>query len=101
MAISESGFNAEIVNTYVQGVLSVSTTQVEAKVGTNRLGGRQMLRIYNASNSIIYFGPSGVTSSSGEPLEKKQWINIPAGDALAFFLVTASGTAVVIVSEWA
>ena len=78
---------------YVAGSISVSTTQVEAKVGANRLAGRENLRVFNNSNTTIYFGPSGVTASTGEPVFKNQWVNIPAGASLAVFLITASGTA--------
>lgn len=101
MGINESGNNAEVVGAYVQGTVTVTTSQIEAKVGANRQEGRQMLRIYNGSSNIVYFGPSGVTTATGEPIEKKQWINIPANDALALFLIAAAGSNAVIVSEWA
>jgi hypothetical protein len=81
-----------LTDAYVAGVISVSTTQIEAKVGTSRLENREVLRIFNNSNTTLYFGPSGVTASTGEPLFKNQWINIPIGD-IAVFLITASGTA--------
>lgn len=101
MGINESGNNAEIVGGYIQGSVTVTTSEIEAKVGGSRLAGRQMLRIYNGSNAVVYFGPTGVTTATGEPIEKKQWINIPASDALALFLIAASGSNAVIVSEWA
>lgn len=81
-----------LTDAYVAGVISVSTTQVEAKVGASRLASRETLRIYNNSNTTIYFGPSGVNSLIGEPIFKNQWVNIPIGD-IAVFLITASGTA--------
>lgn len=95
------GRNDDIVNdSYVQGTVSVTTSQIEAKVGGSRLDKRQILRIYNSSNNTIYFGPSGVTTSTGEPIEKNNWVNIPAGDQIAVFLIAATGTNSVIVSEW-
>jgi hypothetical protein len=101
-SIGESGFNAEVVGAVVQASITVGTSQIEAKVGGSRQDGRQMLRVYNGSNSIIYFGPTGVTTSTGEPIEKKQWVNIPASDACAVFLIAGSaGNTGVIVSEWA
>ena len=77
---------------YVAGVVSVSITQVEAKSLSTRYPLRENLRIYNNSNTTIYFGPSGVTAATGEPIFKNQWVNIPVGD-IAVFLITASGTA--------
>lgn len=98
--IGESGFNADIVSSYEQAVITVGTSQIEAKVNASRKDGRQMLRIYNGSNAVVYFGPTGVTTSTGEPIEKKQWVNIPASDALALFLIAGSAGNSVIVSEW-
>lgn len=100
--VSGVGRNDEIVNdSYIQGAVTVTTSQIEAKVGGSRLAGRQMLRVYNGSSNIIYFGPTGVSTTTGEPIEKKQWANIPVGDNIAVFLIAASGSNSVIVSEWA
>ena len=103
--ISNAGFNDDIVNgAYTHTTLVVSTTEVEAKVGMDKLVGRQMLRIYNDSNNTIFIGSTGVTVSGttkGEPLVKGQWINIPAGDATAVFMIAAAGSNNIIVSEWA
>lgn len=94
MAISFDPELSDVVNqSYVAGSISVSTSAVEAKVGGSRLTGRETLRIYNNSNTTIYFGPSGVTAATGEPVYKDQWVNIPIGDQLAVFLITDSGTA--------
>jgi hypothetical protein len=81
-----------LTDSYIAGSISVSTTQVEAKVGASRVATRETLRIFNNSSTTIYFGPAGVTSSTGEPIFKNQWVNIPIGD-IAVFLITASGTA--------
>lgn len=87
-----SEYSDVLSDAYVAGVISVSNSQIEAKVGASRLIGRETLRIYNNSNTTIYFGPTGVTSSTGEPIFKNQWVNIPIGD-IAVYLITASGTA--------
>lgn len=100
MGINSSGNDAEVVGDLEQGVVTVGTSQIEAKVGGSRKAGRQMLRIYNSSSSVIYFGPTGVTTGTGEPIEKKQWVNIPANDKLALFLIAGSASNDVIVSEW-
>lgn len=87
-----SEYSDVLTDAYVAGVISVSTSQVEAKVGGSRLANREVLRIFNNSSVTIYFGPTGVTSTTGEPIFKNQWVNIPIGD-IAVFLITASGTA--------
>lgn len=81
-----------LTDSYLAGTISISTTQVEAKVGASRSITRETLRVYNNSLITIYFGPSGVTAATGEPIFKNQWVNIPIGD-LGVFLITASGTA--------
>ena len=94
MSITEgTEFADTLGDSYLAGSISVSTTQIEAKVGASRLESRETLRIYNNSNTTIYFGPSGVTSLIGEPIFKNQWVNIPVNGNLAVFLITASGTA--------
>lgn len=85
----------------VQGVISVTTSSIEAKVGGSRQAKRQTLRIYNNSTTTIFWGNSSVTAANGEPLFSKQWVNIPVGDQVAIHLITASGTASdVRIQEW-
>lgn len=94
MPLNVSGEYDDVINdSYVVGVVAVGTTQIEAKASTNRLEGRENLRIYNNSSKTIYFGPSGVTISTGEPILKKQWVSISVGDNIAVYLITDSGTA--------
>lgn len=97
MSVSYSGELNEVNDTlYVSGSITVGTSEVEAKVGSSRESGRQRLRIYNDSNSTIYFGPSGVTTSSGEPLLKRQWIELEFGDIGVFLIANSSGNNVII-----
>src|SRR4051812_22777756 len=85
---------------YVSGAVSVTTTQIEAKVGGARLAGREALTITNKSSTPVYFGPTGVTSTSGDYLKKDQSVSMPVGD-MGVFLIVASGSATVIVQELA
>jgi hypothetical protein len=85
---------------YVSGSISVSTTQVEAKVGTNRLVGREVLTITNNGPNVVYYGPTGVTATTGDKLLKGQFLSTPLGSAIGLFLICATGqTATVIVQE--
>lgn len=98
------GYNSQIsdVNNgdYVAGAMTASTSLQEAKVGVSRLTNREMIRIYNNSSSVtIYFGPSGVTTSTGEPLKPGEGVSIPAGDQIGIYILTASGTADIRVQE--
>lgn len=91
--IQDPTYLDDITNTYVSGSISISTSASQAKVGASRITNRKILRIYNNSNTTIYFGPTGVTSSNGEPLVKGQWVEVPTSGDIAVFLITASGTA--------
>lgn len=92
---------ADVMNdAYVSGSVSVSTSQVEAKVGANRLTGREVLHITNKGTNRVYFGPSGVTVSTGDFLEKNQSVAIAVGDGIGVFLICDTGqSATVIVQE--
>jgi len=82
-------------------VVSVGTTQVEAKATVTRNAKRQRLLLYNDSSSVVYYGPTGVTVSGatrGVPVYKKQTVVIPVGD-VAVFLIAGSASNDVIVQE--
>lgn len=94
MSISFNPEKADVNNqTYVSGAVSVGTTAVEAKVGASRISPREMVRIYNNSSQTVYYGASGVLTTTGEPIEPGSSISVPAGDQLGVFLIVASGTA--------
>lgn len=98
------GYNSQIsdVNNrdYIAGAITATTSATEAKVGVSRLVGREMVRIFNNSTSVtIYFGPSGVTTSTGEPLNPGEGVSIPAGDQIGVFFLTSAGTADIRVQE--
>lgn len=105
MSISNNGeYNDVLEQAYVSSTVSVGTTQVEAKVGGSRLAGREVVTIYNDSNSTVFYGPSGVSTSGankGEPLFKRQSVSIPAGQEVGVFIIADSASNQVIVQEWA
>ena len=99
MAINLSSDTSDTNSTvYLSGPQTVTTSEVEAKVGGSREVNRQTLSIYNDGSSTIYFGPTGVTSSTGEPLLKKQRVEIPVSD-IGVYMITASGSSTVIIQE--
>lgn len=102
MSVFDSPELSDVVNeAYVTGTVTVGTTQVEAKVGGSPLAGREILVIHNSSNSTIYYGPTGVTTSTGAPLFKDQVASVPIGVNLSVFLIAGSAGNVVRVQELA
>ena len=86
---------------YASAVVTVGTTQLEAKATGTRNPGRQAVMLYNDSSSIIYYGPSGVTvggANRGIPVFKKQVAVVPIGD-IALYLIAGTASNDVIVQE--
>lgn len=85
---------------YVSGAISVTSVAIEAKVGASSLAGRESITVLNKGPNKIYYGPSGVTTTTGSILEKNQFLSMPLGNALALFLICASGeSATAIIQE--
>jgi hypothetical protein len=92
---------SDVLQNYQATRITVSTTEVEAKVGASRNANRQLIAIYNdSSTTVVYYGPTGVTASGGFglPLNPGQAITLSLGNA-GIFLITASGSAPVIIQE--
>lgn len=106
-SVNESGDSSDIVNTsYVSKKITVSTTQVEAKVGSSPLVGRQELLVFNAGRQVLYYGPTGVTIAGagvndGIPIRTNQVLNIQVGDGISVFLIAGASNSSVIVQELA
>lgn len=93
MNLSGSTDYSDIVNnSYVSGTQTVSTTQIEAKVGGSPLSHRQILIIHNPSflGNTIYFGPTGVTTSTGVPIAGGETVFLPVGDCINIYLIKAA-----------
>lgn len=83
----------------LSGSVSVGTSAVEAKVGGSRLSNRRMLYIQNSGNTVIFWGPSGVTntgSAIGGELRRRESVFIPAGDIGIYVISSASGGSVTV-----
>jgi len=87
-------------NSYLSGSISITTTQIEAKVGASALALRQAITITNTGAQTIYYGPTGLTAATGKPLFKNQDVAIPVGPSIQVFILTASGTSTAIIQEW-
>jgi hypothetical protein len=100
MSLNNSSEFDDVMNDgYVSGSVNVTTTEVEAKVGASRLANREAITITNRGNTTIYYGPTGVTSTTGDALYKDQTVALPLG-GLGIFLITASGSSTAIVQEF-
>jgi hypothetical protein len=101
-----SNYNSDrtfLVDELTQKVVSVTASATELFTGVSRNPRRQVMRIYNDSTSTVFIGPTGVTASGatrGEPILKKESLEITIGN-VAIFGIVASGTADVIITELA
>lgn len=74
------------------GALSITSTAAEF-LGSP-LAGRKLLLLQNLGSKDVFIGfDSSVTSSNGLMLAKHSSIELPFGDNLDVFMITASGTA--------
>lgn len=100
MSIISSGqFNEVDDTSYLSTSATITTSASELKVGASRLSGRQNLIVFNKGSSTIYIGPSGVTSSTGIPVEANQMFSYPFGQNIAVYAITSSGSSTVIIQE--
>lgn len=99
MTIEYSGeFDDTNSDLFSQDSITVNTSQTEAIVSGTDIYEREFVRIYNNGPQTVYIGPSGVTSSTGEPLRRRQWIEY-ALRGQSIFMITASGSSTVIVTD--
>lgn len=102
MPLSEGSEYSDVLGEgYVSGEVTVGTSAVEAKVGGSVLSKRELLYIENKSSSSIFYGPSGVTTTTGAQLKKDQFVWLPVGESIQVFMIRSSGSATVIVQEFA
>ena len=103
MSFTYSGQFDDVTNDgYLSINLSVTSSAVEAKVGASRQAGREWISITNKGAKTVYYGPSGVTSTTGDVLYKDQTVVLPFGDNVGIFVICGAGdTATVIVQEGA
>jgi hypothetical protein len=84
--------SADILNNGgTQAALTVGTTAVEIKVGASRLEGRKTVTLYNNSNTTIYWGyTSSVTTATGTPIFRDQFVTWEAGDSQEIWVIAGS-----------
>jgi hypothetical protein len=66
---------------------TVGTSAAQIVDGGDELAARKYLWIYNNSNKSVYFGPTGVTTSSGYPIFPGSELHARIGAAVDCFLI--------------
>lgn len=101
--LGKSGqFNDVLDSSYVSGNITVGTSEVlAAAVGGVNLVLRQELLIYNRSSAIIYFGPTGVTTTTGIPIGPNEVLDLPYGQGINIYLIAGTAGNTVTVQEMA
>lgn len=88
-------------STYTSGNLTVGTTQqLAAANGSTNNPDRQNILLYNRSSSVtIYFGPTGVTTSTGIPVPPLAMVTVNIGPAVNMYLIAGTAGNTVTVQE--
>lgn len=86
--------SADVLNTSAAyGALTVSTSPVEARVGSSRLANRKSLIIFNNSTVTLYWGfDTGVNANNGMPLLANSYVTISVGQDIPVYLIASSGS---------
>lgn len=79
--------------------LSVTTTAAEAKVGASALDERKVIGIQPLDGDIFWGYDSSVTSTTGHKIYQDVYVEIEASEQLSVYLVAASGSIDVRISE--
>lgn len=79
--------------------ISVTTTPQEVKVGGSALQERQLISIQPIDGDIYYGYDNSVSSTTGTLIKKGQWFPQEAGEDLSVWVVAASGTVDVRITE--
>ncbi len=86
----------------VQGAIVVGNVAIQAMVGVSPLSNRKKLTIYNNSGATIYWGYNNtVTTLTGTPMLKDQSISLNIGSNVSVYLIAASGSNNVRITECA
>lgn len=94
-----TGSYATIDSNPVVSRKTVSTTAAEIFAGVSRLANRYAMIVYNESSVPVYWGPPGVTTSTGFPLLPQDSIvfQFNPSAATAIYFIAASSAAVRVV----
>ena len=85
---------------YLTGLKTASTTELLVSVGGANLVSRKTLTIYNKGAQDVYFGPTGVTDTTGIPIIKDEAVTMDVGDNVHVYIVTKTGTTSVVIQEY-
>ena len=88
-------------DSYVSTQVSVGTSAVELKCGSCTLFERELIFIQNLGPEEIFYGPTGVSASTGASLGVGERMGMMLGQVLQVYALTESGTSTVAVQELA
>ena len=80
---------------------TITTTQSLLAVGVSNLANRKSVALFNKGAQTVYYGTTGVTSSTGIAVEKDEFLELAIGDNIDVYLVTGSASASVVIQEFA
>ena len=100
MAGYSNTFIDVINNQFQAGTITVGTTEILASInGSSNLSGRQEITIFNSSANTIYYGPTGVSTSTGIPIEAGETVSLQYGEFINVYLIAATAGNSTIIHE--
>ena len=77
---------------FASAAVSIDTTVGGVAIPASPLANRKTMIVQNEGNTIIYLGPSGLTTSTGLALGKRKTIELELGPSALLFGIVGSGT---------
>jgi len=85
---------------FLDANISVSTTEILANVAGTNLPNRKTLVIFNRGNREIFYGTTGVSSTTGIAIQVDELITFDVGENINIYLITNNGTSTVTIQEF-
>jgi len=85
---------------FLDANISVSTTEILASVAGTNLPNRKTLVIFNRGNREIFYGTTGVSSTTGIAIQVDELITFDVGENINIYLITNNGTSTVTIQEF-
>jgi len=96
MPVTVNGSFATVKSAPVVGAKTVTTTAASIFAGSAALPDRYAMTVYNDSSYTIYWGPSGVTTSTGMPILPGDSVTFEFSQSVvtAIYMIAAASAAI-------
>ncbi|MDJ0305400.1 MULTISPECIES: hypothetical protein [Dehalobacter] len=81
---------ANVINAPLVGAKTVGTVAASLFAGASRLASRVFMKVVNVGTLPVYYGPEGVTTLTGIPIQPGEAESFAVGDLPIYFVAAAN-----------